>query len=433
MYNIVKKDGGSDMKKLISLLCCLCIIIFCVASSAEESIENIIKIDLKSATDEELKKAIEAIKGEQKARIDTKLTISESEIQLVKGKKADIKETISDIKDGVEIKETIWETMNPEVATVKKGTITAVEGGATTIKCKVLLSDDIELTAECKVNVIVPVNKLKLENDSFTMEIGETATLNPLIEPENATLKDLDFKSKDSNIVSVDNNGNIKAEHGGVTEIIVSTQDGSEKQATAKVTVPSIVAKQTSYKISNKNGEEFRIKYYGTQDNLNVKVNGSNASIDYKLDGTNIVIKAMPIKAGTQSITIFDSSEPKNKVSLKLEVSHDAVYDNVSYPKIDYKDSSRYPDNYKEKPCSFSGRVLQVMSGGSYTDYRISSRGRYDNVVYVTISNSDITTPIIEDDIVTVYGSYSGYFSYESVMGATITIPSVMAEKIELN
>lgn len=36
-------------------------------------------------------------------------------------------------------------------------------------------------------------------------------------------------------------------------------------------------------------------------------------------------------------------------------------------------------------------------------------------------------------NIVTVYGSYSGNFSYESVFGAIITIPSVMAEKIELN
>lgn len=66
------------------------------------------------------------------------------------------------------------------------------------------------------------------------------------------------------------------------------------------------------------------------------------------------------------------------------------------------------------------------------TSYRISSRGRYDDVVYVTIKNSDITTPVLKDDSVTVYGKYNGNYTYLATSGASMTIPSVTAERIDV-
>ena len=72
------------------------------------------------------------------------------------------------------------------------------------------------------------------------------------------------------------------------------------------------------------------------------------------------------------------------------------------------------------------------MNDGSETTYRISSKGRYDNVVYVTIKNSDILTPVIEDDNVTVYGSFNGIKTYTATLGQSITIPWVKAERINV-
>ena len=72
------------------------------------------------------------------------------------------------------------------------------------------------------------------------------------------------------------------------------------------------------------------------------------------------------------------------------------------------------------------------MNSGSTTFYRISSRGNYNDVVYVAIDNSDILTPIIEDDKVTVYGKYDGLETYTTIMGGSVTIPRVKAERINV-
>jgi hypothetical protein len=72
------------------------------------------------------------------------------------------------------------------------------------------------------------------------------------------------------------------------------------------------------------------------------------------------------------------------------------------------------------------------MSGINENVYRISSKGRYDDVVYVRIKSSNITTPILEDDMVTVYGTYDGNYTYTAIFGQSITIPSVIAERIDV-
>ena len=56
--------------------------------------------------------------------------------------------------------------------------------------------------------------------------------------------------------------------------------------------------------------------------------------------------------------------------------------------------------------------------------------GNYDHIVYVTASGVKTAGKILEDDMVTVYGKCSGETTYESVMGASITLPSVEAKYI---
>jgi len=51
----------------------------------------------------------------------------------------------------------------------------------------------------------------------------------------------------------------------------------------------------------------------------------------------------------------------------------------------------------------------------------------------VVASKTDSGSRILEDDIVTFYGTYGGLYSYESVMGATITVPLVLAQYMDLN
>ena len=76
------------------------------------------------------------------------------------------------------------------------------------------------------------------------------------------------------------------------------------------------------------------------------------------------------------------------------------------------------------------------MESANYRVYRIntkkSSYGYYDDTIYVMYLSDEEGNRILEDDIVTVYGEYTGLYSYESVMGATITIPSMYAQYIAI-
>ncbi|MGN0529284.1 MAG: hypothetical protein ACI4IE_09135 [Eubacterium sp.] len=107
--------------------------------------------------------------------------------------------------------------------------------------------------------------------------------------------------------------------------------------------------------------------------------------------------------------------------------------------KINYKDLARNPDNYKGEKVKFTGEVIQVIesSWDNSVEYRIAvSKEDWgyssDEVVYVTYEMSENESRILEDDIVTFYGEADGLCTYESTMGAQISIPQVNAVVIEL-
>ena len=92
-----------------------------------------------------------------------------------------------------------------------------------------------------------------------------------------------------------------------------------------------------------------------------------------------------------------------------------------------YDDLSRNPDKYEGNYIKVSGRVVQEQGG---TVYRIATKGNYDNIVYVTFAG-DSSSRILEDDNVTVYGTYYGVYTYTTVMGAAVTIPRISAKYID--
>ena len=105
---------------------------------------------------------------------------------------------------------------------------------------------------------------------------------------------------------------------------------------------------------------------------------------------------------------------------------------------ISYKDLARTPDQYRGEHIKFSGNVVQVCSeGGStleYATYRVSTSGRYDNIMYIYLDKYDyqnLGKRILEDDRITFYGIFDGLITYETVLGASITIPSMKVEYID--
>lgn len=103
-----------------------------------------------------------------------------------------------------------------------------------------------------------------------------------------------------------------------------------------------------------------------------------------------------------------------------------------------YKDIARNPDKYYGKRAKFKGEVVQVIEGYFDTTLRVDvTKGKYgiytDTMYVVYTPQSTTENRILEDDIITIYGELAGIETYETVMGAKVSIPRIDAEYITIN
>lgn len=99
---------------------------------------------------------------------------------------------------------------------------------------------------------------------------------------------------------------------------------------------------------------------------------------------------------------------------------------------ITYEQLARTPDDYKGKKVQFTGKVLQTLESESEVQIRFAIDSDYDTVLYCGYDPAISSVRILENDIVTIYGTSIGLISYDSTLGQTITIPAIYIEKIEL-
>lgn len=98
---------------------------------------------------------------------------------------------------------------------------------------------------------------------------------------------------------------------------------------------------------------------------------------------------------------------------------------------ITFDDISRSPEKYKGKKVKFSGNVLQVVDGTLSNNLRMSTSGNYDDVILVEYKTSLIDFRLLDNDKITIYGTFSNLQSYTAVMGNTVTVPLVKADRKE--
>lgn len=429
------------MKKLfcLSLALILLLSVFCICGATAEAVDSgfdMASLDLKSFSDEDLEAFRVAIVSEQKSRIVSKISLDQESISLNKGTSAKLSADVLDVPDGVTAGKLAWSTSDKSIVTVQNGTIKAVGEGKATITCSSTLSDGTELTADCNVAVFVAAKTIAYKNKNATAQIGETYSQEVTFTPNDVTNKTLTFESSNTDIATVDSEGVVTIIAAGQVSIVATTTDGSEKSASYTLTIPSLKAPDT-YSVTEKTGGSFEVEYYGvTPENVKMVNSSKNiADIEMSYDSGKFTLDVTPKTAGTTKVTLTDGKEKANQRVISVTVENSAVYSEKSYPKIKYEDAYRYPDSYEGQNVSFSGRVLQVVKKENRSwesVLRVSSRGRGDDVVYVTIDSSSITTPVLEDDTVTVYGTYDGNYTYETIMGKSVTIPSVDAERIDV-
>lgn len=206
--------------------------------------ESTLVINLKEATDEELTEAIARIQAEQRSRINTTISLDETDITINKGKTKKVSAGIKDIADGVTAGKFTWATSDDKVATCdKNGLIRAVGAGKAVITCACELSDGIRITADCAVTVQVPVQGMKVQKNKIEVMASDLFVPEITFSPADATNTAVSFSSSDDKIVKVNENGQLEAVSAGKATVTASTTDGSGKSVKINVTVTRRIGK----------------------------------------------------------------------------------------------------------------------------------------------------------------------------------------------
>lgn len=78
----------------------------------------------------------------------------------------------------------------------------------------------------------------------------------------------------------------------------------------------------------------------------------------------------------------------------------------------------------------FEGKIVQVMNGTGFKQYRVAINGDYDTIMLVEVQNGIAKETLLEDDYVYFKGYSMGQYTYTTVLGSKLTIPSFEAEEI---
>ena len=141
------------------------------------------------------------------------------------------------------VKDVFYESSNKKIAVVdQKGKVKGVKKGTAIIKVTTL---DGKKTASCKVTVQekkapvkdILVTEVVVTPTKIVLTEGETKALTVLVKPDNASNKNVTWKSSNSEIAKVDSDGVVTAVREGSAEISATAADGSGKKAVCAVSV----------------------------------------------------------------------------------------------------------------------------------------------------------------------------------------------------
>ena len=162
-----------------------------------------------------------------------------SSLTLIKGKSSYLIARITPIK--ATNKNVTWESSDTSVATVdESGKVVGLNAGKANITATTL---DGNKTAICAVTVNLPpvaVTRVDLDEDSSqTIDAYTSITLGATVAPANATNQKVTWKSSNTSVAKVDNNGVVVGKKAGTATITVTTSDGAKKDTCRiKVVLP---------------------------------------------------------------------------------------------------------------------------------------------------------------------------------------------------
>ncbi len=236
------------------------------------------------------------------------VSLNPTSVELTEGDKITLTATIN--PDNATNKKISWKSSDNSVVTVSDGKLSALKVGNATIT---VTTEDGGKTATCQVTVlmkVVPVSSVSLDKTSVELTEGDETTLTATVNPDNATNKNVTWKSSDNSVATV-SDGKITALNAGTTSITVTTED-SGKTATCEVKVNAKTVEPEVIPVSSVSLDKTSVELTeGDETTLTATVNPDNATnkkVSWKSSNTSVAIvsggKVTALKAGTTTITV---------------------------------------------------------------------------------------------------------------------------------
>lgn len=221
-------------------------------------------------------------------------------------------------------KKITWKSSDDNITKIDSGgNITAQNPGKATLTA-MLYSQKKSATATLSVRQ--PVTGIFMPTSTITLYTGgEGRLLQTEIFPKNATNQNITWKSKNTKIARVDENGRVKPVGVGMTEITATTEDGGFEAKCFVNVVNSYVDVQT---LSVKNTDAMTIKV-GDSVNAIVTVSPSNArnkTLKWSSDDTKIATVSQAgrirgVSVGTANITVETTNGKKQTFTVNVTES----------------------------------------------------------------------------------------------------------------
>lgn len=238
------------------------------------------------------------------------------------------------------VKEMIWTSSNPDVATVsREGKVAGVMPGraritATSAEQRAGVPSK---SASVEVVVIQPVKSVAMGSDKLTIAKYGHGQLSARVLPANATNKTLTWNSSNPNIVSVDSRGNLSAKAVGSATITCATTDGTKLNASCQVTVIQGV-QQISPKTARQGvteGKTTTVSFnISPADATNKKLSFESSDRSIATVDSNGVVTG--VKAGTVTITARSTDGSNRSSSMKVVVEPRVTVDAVTFTRSGY-------------------------------------------------------------------------------------------------
>lgn len=224
-------------------------------------------------------------------------------------------------------------------------------------------------------------------------------------------------KTSDVNLVRV-KNGHFKAYVNSIYSLLGSKAELGEKINLNIIAVEKYDRSldQATDKMLNKNQLKDIVPTEITLSDQVVKYYNSLGDKDSKSDSSN---------DSDESI----SSSTKDNSNKNTEFNINSYRTDITYEQL-----ARTPNEFENDKLTMTGQVVQVMEDddNDTSNLRVAIDGNFDNIVVVGVKNSNLNNShILEDDLITFYGTSKNLISYDSTLSGQITVPAVRADQID--